>query len=80
MGGRMTEAFYRQDALEAAPRLLGMQLVRQFPDGTRLILDITDVEVYRGEEDLGCHAAKGRTVRTDVMYLAGGRVHVYLIC
>jgi DNA-3-methyladenine glycosylase len=56
-----------------------MQLVRQFPDGEQIILDITEVEVYRGEDDLGCHASKGRTARTEVMYLAGGRVYVYLI-
>lgn len=71
--------FFRNDALDIAPKILGMQIVRQFPKGEQLILDISEVEVYRGEEDLGCHAAKGRTPRTDVMYLQGGRVYVYLI-
>jgi DNA-3-methyladenine glycosylase len=73
------EELFLKDALELAPLMLGMQLVRQFNNNDNLVLDITEVEVYRGEEDLGCHASKGRTARTDVMYLAGGRVYVYLI-
>lgn len=79
MSQRVGHEFFLSDALEIAPQLLGMQLVRQFPDGERLILSITEVEVYRGEDDLGCHASKGRIARTEVMYLAGGRVYVYLI-
>ena len=79
MPDRVTQDFFRKDALDIAPELLGMQLVRQFDDGEILTLDISDVEVYRGEEDLACHAAKGRTQRTEIMYGEGGRVYVYLI-
>ena len=79
MKTRLDAGFFKRDALDIAPQLLGRQLVRQFEDGSRLTLDISEVEVYRGEEDLGCHAAKGRTPRTEVMYLEGGRVYVYLI-
>jgi DNA-3-methyladenine glycosylase len=79
MPNRVSHEIFLRDALEVAPQLLGMQLVRKFSDGEQLVLDITDVEVYRGEDDLGCHASKGRTTRTEVMYLAGGRVYVYLI-
>ena len=39
---------------------------------------ITEVEAYHGESDLACHASKGRTKRTEVMYLSGGRWYVYL--
>lgn len=39
---------------------------------------ITEVEAYHGEADLACHASKGRTPRTEVMYQAGGRWYVYL--
>ena len=40
---------------------------------------ITEVEAYRGEEDKACHACKGRTKRTEVMYHRGGKIYVYLI-
>jgi len=39
---------------------------------------ITEVEAYDGEKDLACHASKGRTTRTEVMYQPGGRWYVYL--
>lgn len=79
MRGRVESDFFKADALEIAPKLLGMQLVRQFDNQVQLVLDINEIEVYRGEEDLSCHASKGRTQRTEVMYHEGGRVYVYLI-
>jgi DNA-3-methyladenine glycosylase len=39
---------------------------------------ITEVEAYDGERDLACHAAHGRSVRTEVMYGPGGHWYVYL--
>jgi DNA-3-methyladenine glycosylase len=39
---------------------------------------ITEVEAYDGERDLACHASKGRTKRTEVMYQPGGIWYVYL--
>ena len=39
---------------------------------------ICEVEVYDSERDLACHASKGRTKRTEVMYRAGGVWYVYL--
>lgn len=79
MRGRVESDFFKADALEIAPKLLGMQLVRQFDNQVQLVLDINEIEIYRGEEDLGCHASKGRTQRTEVMYHEGGCVYVYLI-
>ena len=40
---------------------------------------ITETEAYLGEEDLACHASKGRTPRTEIMYADGGAIYVYLI-
>jgi DNA-3-methyladenine glycosylase len=71
--------FYRQDVLDAAPGLIGKYLVRRFENGRIIRKMITEVEAYRGEEDLACHASKGRSARTEVMYQAGGVIYVYLI-
>jgi DNA-3-methyladenine glycosylase len=71
--------FYHQDVLQVAPGLIGKYLVRKFNDGNFIRSMITEVEAYRGEEDLGCHASKGRTARTEIMYHTGGVIYVYLI-
>jgi len=76
---RLISDFYRQDALTVAEKLLGKILVRKWEDGTQSHYIITETEAYLGEEDLACHASKGRTKRTDIMYAVGGHVYVYLI-
>ena len=76
---KLSSSFFQRDVLIVAPELLGKILVRQFEDGHIERYCITEVEAYRGEEDLACHAAKGRTSRTEVMYRAGGKIYVYLI-
>lgn len=58
--------------------LLGRVLVRRRADGVELRHRITEVEAYDGERDLACHASKGRTARTAVMYEPGGVWYVYL--
>ncbi len=57
--------------------LLGKVLVRSGEEGRREFL-INEVEAYDGERDLACHASKGRTKRTEVMYQPGGIWYVYL--
>ncbi|QKG78969.1 DNA-3-methyladenine glycosylase [Tenuifilum thalassicum] len=76
---RLQEDFYLRDVLEVAPNLLGKTLVRQFDNGKCLRVAITEVEAYRGTDDLGCHASKGKTERNKVMFEHGGLVYVYLI-
>ena len=71
--------FYRQDAVVVAKKLLGKILVRRWDDGTETCYRITETEAYLGEEDKACHASKGRTPRTEIMYSEGGKVYVYLI-
>ena len=71
--------FFIRDVLDVAPDLIGKILIRKFDDGTIKKYIITETEAYRGEEDLACHASKGRTKRTDVMYQNGGIIYVYLI-
>jgi DNA-3-methyladenine glycosylase len=76
---RISRNFFLRDVLEVAPDLLGKYVVRRLPSGETLACQIVEVEAYRGEEDLACHASKGRTARTEVMYHRGGVVYVYLI-
>lgn len=71
--------YFLNDALVVAPSLLGKYLVRKLSDEHLIKSFITEVEVYRGEEDLACHASKGKTPRTEVMYRSGGHIYVYLI-
>jgi DNA-3-methyladenine glycosylase len=75
---RCDESFFSRDVLELAPSLLGSYLVKNRKDGLKRYR-ITEVEAYRGEEDLACHASKGRTPRTEVMYYKGGHLYIYLI-
>ena len=76
---RVTAAFFQRDVLQVAPELIGKTLVRRFPDQTEKRYRITEVEAYRGTEDLACHASKGKTARTQIMFGEGGHVYVYLI-
>jgi DNA-3-methyladenine glycosylase len=76
---RLQQDFFMHDVLEVAPALLGKILVRCFPDGREFQLIISETEAYRGEEDLACHASKGLTDRTKVMYSEGGHIYIYLI-
>lgn len=66
------------DTVALARELLGKHLVRRRPDGKLDARLITEVEAYHGERDLACHAAKGRTKRTETLYAAGGIWYVYL--
>ncbi|OFX47169.1 MAG: 3-methyladenine DNA glycosylase [Bacteroidetes bacterium GWA2_30_7] len=76
---RLNKDFFEQDVLKVAPALIGKFIVRKFPDNTISKFLITETEAYRGEEDLACHASKGRTPRTEVMYKSGGYLYIYLI-
>jgi len=70
--------FYARDCLVVAPDLIGKILVHRLPDGTELRERITETEAYRGEEDKACHASKGRTARSQMLYRESGIIYVYL--
>jgi DNA-3-methyladenine glycosylase len=75
----LNRSFYARDVLEVAPDLIGKLLVVK-PAGQNVKrYKITEVEAYRGIDDRACHASKGRTRRTEVMFGEGGRVYVYFV-
>mgnify|MGYP001611982063 CR=1 FL=1 len=75
---RLKAGFFNQNTLEVAKSLLGKVLCVK--SGKRTIKGIIiETEAYRGEDDLACHAAKGRTKRTETMYRRAGMVYVYFI-
>ena len=69
--------FYHRPCPEVAKELVGKVLVRRVGDEV-LRLRITETECYCGESDTACHASKGRTKRTEVMYGPAGTIYVYL--
>ena len=80
MRGReaLPAGFFERPVLEVADRLLGCKLCHRDSTGGVRRLAITEVEAYDGERDLACHASKGRTARTEIMYGPGGHWYIYL--
>lgn len=71
-------SFYSRPAADVAKDLLGSLIVRIF-EGVRLSGMIVETEAYTGPEDTACHASKGRTPRTEVMFGPPGHAYVYLV-
>jgi DNA-3-methyladenine glycosylase len=78
-GRRLSKEFFIRDVLDVAPELIGKNLVIRLQDETYARFQITEVEAYRGAEDKACHAYKGRTRRTEIMFHEGGRLYVYFV-
>src|SRR5262249_27636737 len=69
-------SFYNNSTLNIAENLLGKYLVRQY--GKRVQAGrIVEVEAYIGENDPACHAFRGLTPRTKIMYGPPGYAYVY---
>lgn len=74
---KLTCEFFHRPCLEVARDLVGKVLVRKTPEG-ELRLRISETEAYCGEADTACHAHKGRTKRTEVLYMEAGTIYIYL--
>jgi DNA-3-methyladenine glycosylase len=73
----LTADDYRSASPVLAPRLLGTFLCRRIR-GRVSRRRITETEAYYGEGDTACHARRGKTARTGIMYQYGGFAYVYL--
>lgn len=75
---RLEEEFFNKNTLNVAKNLLGKVLCVE--KGKKILRGIiAETEAYRGKDDLANHASKGRTKRTETMYLKAGTIYVYLV-
>lgn len=70
--------YFNRPTVEVARSLIGKYLVRENGRG-RTAGKIIEVEAYVGPQDKACHASKGRTKRTEVLFGPPGMSYVYLI-
>lgn len=74
---KIDKNIYKLSSIELAPKLLGKILCRNI-NGEVLKFRITETEAYYSEQDTACHAFKGKTNRTKIMYEEGGVAYIYL--
>lgn len=71
---RLQRDFFNRPVLTVAQELLGKTLAYKEHQGI-----ITETEAYHGHDDPACHASRGHTPRTDVMFGPPGFSYVYFI-
>lgn len=74
----LSRTYFDRPTVAVARSLVGKYLVRAI-DCREIAAKIVEVEAYVGSQDKACHASKGRTPRTDVMFGPAGVAYVYLI-
>ena len=74
----LPRCYFSRPTVTVARSLIGKYLVRAI-ESRILAGKIVEVEAYVGPKDKACHASKGRTPRTDVMFGPAGVAYVYLI-
>lgn len=75
---RIARSFYDRPADHVAPDLIGKLLCVRDDDAVHRAR-IVETEAYVGVDDLACHASKGRTARTEVIFGPPGHAYVYFV-
>jgi len=82
---RLNRKFFNRNTVLVAQELLGKFLVRKIGPSTNsgqtkiIKARIMETEAYCGTQDLACHASRGLTERTKVMFGPAGFSYVYMI-
>ena len=71
---KLKKEFFDRPTVTVAKELLGKRIV--FNDFSGII---TETEAYIGQDDPACHASRGVTPRTEVMFGPAGVSYVYFI-
>lgn len=73
-----SSSFYARPTVDVARDLLGATLCRRLPDGTVYRAQIVEVEAYH-EDEPSCHAHRGKTPRSAILFGPPGLAYVYFI-
>lgn len=73
-GDPLPHSFYERPARVVARALLGKVLAHGARAGR-----IVETEAYVGVHDLACHASRGKTPRTSILWGPPGRAYVYFV-
>lgn len=74
---QLKKDFFMQDAYSVSQQLIGKWICIS-NENSVCRFQICETECYLGTQDTACHASKGKTPRTSIMWNEGGVCYVYL--